>query len=223
MEKVFLIGDNESLMTELSEMLKSGYEICDELDESVDFIFEITNYSREIKFNILNFIDEKNSKGILISSSLCITALEQSINSAHPERITGAGFYPTFSQSKGVEITSTVFTREENLLKAKNLFENLGKEVFMVIDRTGMVSMRIIAMIINEAYLVLQEGTSDREGIDTSMKLGTNYPYGPIEWSERIGIDLIYFIMKSLLEEFGEDRYRITPLLKEKYLESLKI
>ena len=93
----------------------------------------------------------------------------------------------------------------------------------MVIDRTGMVSMRIIAMIINEAYLVLQEGTSDREGIDTSMKLGTNYPYGPIEWSERIGIDLIYFIMKSLLEEFGEDRYRITPLLKEKYLESLKI
>lgn len=60
MEKVFLIGDNESLMTEMSGMLKSKYEISDVLDESVDFIFELTNYSREIKFNILNFIDEKN-------------------------------------------------------------------------------------------------------------------------------------------------------------------
>jgi 3-hydroxybutyryl-CoA dehydrogenase len=82
--------------------------------------------------------------------------------------------------------------------------------------------MRIISLIINEAYLVLQEGTSDRKDIDTAMKLGTNYPYGPIEWSERIGIDLIYHILKSMFEEFGDDRYRITPLLKETYLESLK-
>ncbi len=78
MEKVFLIGDNESLISELSELLKSKYDIADELDESVDFIFELTNSNKEIKFNILNFIDEKNSKGLLISSSLCITALEQS-------------------------------------------------------------------------------------------------------------------------------------------------
>ncbi len=55
MEKVFLIGDNESLMSELSETLKSDYEIADELDESVDFIFELTNFNKEIKFNILNF------------------------------------------------------------------------------------------------------------------------------------------------------------------------
>ena len=82
--------------------------------------------------------------------------------------------------------------------------------------------MRIISLIINEAYLVLQEGTSDRKDIDTAMKLGTNYPFGPIEWSERIGIELIYHILKAMFEEFGDDRYRITPLLKETYLESLK-
>ena len=64
MEKVFLIGDNESLMSELSETLKSDYEIADELDESVDFIFELTNFNKEIKFNILNFIDEKTQKAL---------------------------------------------------------------------------------------------------------------------------------------------------------------
>lgn len=216
MEKVFIIGDNQSLMSELSEILKKNYDIADELDESVDFIFELTNFNEEIKFNILNFIDEKNSKGILISSSLCITALEQAVNSKYPERIIGAAMYPTFLNNKGIEIAKTNFTSQDNFNKAKKLFENLDKEVYEVIDRPGMISMRIISMIINEAYSVLQEGTSNKEDIDIAMKLGTNYPFGPIEWSEKIGIDLIYNILKAMFDEFGDDRYRITPLLKEK-------
>ncbi|MCY7361325.1 MAG: hypothetical protein LH629_04545 [Ignavibacteria bacterium] len=222
MEKVFLIGDNELLMSELSELLKSNYEIVDELDESTDFVFELTNFNKEIKFNILNFIDEKNSRAIVISSSLCITVLEQSVNCKFPERLTGAGFYTTFSKVKGIEITKSAFTSENNFDKVKKLFENLGKEVFIVTDRVGMISLRIISMIINEAYLVLQEGTSNKEDIDIAMKLGTNYPFGPVEWSEKIGVELIYNILKSMSDEFGDDRYRITPLLKEKYFESLK-
>ncbi|MEO6693989.1 MAG: 3-hydroxyacyl-CoA dehydrogenase family protein [Ignavibacteria bacterium] len=221
MEKVFLIGDNEPLMAELSELLKNKFDIADELDESVEFIFELTNSNKEIKFNILNFIDDKNSKGILISSSLCITALEQSANSRFPERIIGAGIYPTFSKAKAIELSKTNLTSPENFERSKKLFEDLEKEVFIVKDRIGMISMRIISMIINEAYLVLQEGTSNKEDIDTAMKLGTNYPFGPIDWSEKIGIEIIYNILRSMLDEFGDDRYRITPLLKEKYLEQL--
>lgn len=219
MEKIFLIGDNESLMSELSELLKEKYDIADKLDESVDFIFELTNFNKEIKFNILNFIDENNSKGILISASLCITALEQSANSKYPERIIGAGLYPTFSKAKGIELSKTNFTKDINYENVKKLFENLGKDVFEVTDRPGMISMRVVSMIINEAYLVLQEGTSNKEDIDTAMKLGTNYPFGPIEWSGKIGLELVYNILKSMFDEFGDDRYRITPLLKEKYLE----
>lgn len=221
MNKVFIIGDNETLISEVSGLLKSGYEIAGELDDSVDFIFELTNFNKEVKFKILNFIGEKNSNGIVISSSVCITALEQCINITNPGRLTGAGLYPSFSKSKGVELAKTIFTSEKNFLKAKELFEDCGKEVYDVKDRAGLISMRIISLIINEAYLVLQEGTSNKEDIDTAMKLGTNYPYGPIEWSEIIGIDLIYNILKSMQEEFGDGRYRITPLLKEKYLEQM--
>ncbi|MEO8209200.1 MAG: 3-hydroxyacyl-CoA dehydrogenase family protein [bacterium] len=223
MEKIFLIGDNELLMSELSEMIKSQYDISDELDDSVDFIFELTNFNKEIKFNILNFIDEKNSKGVIISASLCISALEQAVNSKYPERIVGASLYPTFTRVKGIELSKTSFTSEKNFDKAKRLFENLNKKVYEVKDRPGMISMRIISMIINEAYLVLQEGTSNEDDIDTAMKLGTNYPYGPIEWSKKIGAELIYNILKSMLDQYGDDRYRITTLLKEKYLEEMKI
>ncbi len=219
MEKVFLIGDDENLMKEVSELLKFKYDIAEKLDESVDFIFELTNFNKEIKFNILNFIDEKNSKAPVISSSLCITTLEQAVNSKYPGRLVGAALYPTFSEAKGIELAKTGFTKDDNFEKVMGLFENVEKEVYEVTDRPGMISMRIISMIINEAYLVLQEGTSAREDIDTAMKLGTNYPFGPIEWSERIGIELVYNILKSMFDEFGDDRYRITQLLKEKYLE----
>ena len=221
MEKIFIIGDDESLISELSELLKANYDIADELSEDVEFVFELTNFNSEVKFNILNFIDEKNSKTIVISSSLCITALEQSVNSKYPERLTGIALYPTFSDAKGIEITKTNFTSQKNFEKVRALFESLGKEVHSVADRPGMISMRIITMIINEAYLVLQEGTSNKDDIDTAMKLGTNYPYGPIEWSEKIGIELVYNILKSMFDTYGDDRYRITPLLKEKYLEAV--
>ena len=221
MEKVFLIGDNEELISELSESLKFKYDIAEELDETVEYVFELTGYNSDVKFNILNFIDEKNSKAIIISASLCITALEQSVNSKHPERIIGASLYPSFSETKGIEISRTKFTSEENFTKVKKLFENIEMKVSEVKDRPGMIAMRIITLIINEAYLVLQEGTSDSEDIDTAMKLGTNYPHGPIEWSELIGIDLVYNILLAMMNDFGDDRYRITPLLKEKYLESL--
>jgi 3-hydroxybutyryl-CoA dehydrogenase len=221
MEKVFLIGDNQELISELSESLKFKYDIAEELDETVEFVFELTGYNSDVKFNILNFIDEKNSKAIIISNSLCITALEQSVNSNNPERIVGASMYPSFTETKGVEIARTKFTSDENFDKVKKLFENLEMEVSEVKDRPGMIAMRIITLIINEAYLVLQEGTSNREDIDTAMKLGTNYPHGPIEWSEMIGVDLVYNILLAMMNDFGDDRYRITPLLKEKYLESL--
>ena len=222
MEKVFLIGDNQFLMTELSEILESKYEIQDTLDENTEIVFELSNTGKDIKCKILNFIDEKNSKATVISSSLCITVLEQAINSKYPERIIGASIYQSFSESKGMEIAGCKFTEEKHLNKCHEIFEVIGKEVTEVTDRAGMVSMRIISMIINEAYLVLQEGTSNREDIDTAMKLGTNYPHGPIDWSEKIGLDLIYNILFTMNEEFGDDRYRITPLLKEKYLETFK-
>ncbi len=222
MEKAFLIGDNENLISETSALLDKHCDITDVLDDTVDFIFELTNFNREIKFNILDFIESKNSKGIIVSSSVCISTLEQSLHLSMKERLIGAGLFPTFSASKGIEIVKPDFADRRNYEKVISLFVKTGKETYEVADRPGLISMRVISMIINEAYLVMQEGTSDRNSIDTAMKLGTNYPFGPIEWSERIGIDLIYETLSGMLQEFGDDRYRITPLLKETYLKSQK-
>jgi 3-hydroxybutyryl-CoA dehydrogenase len=133
----------------------------------------------------------------------------------------GIGLYPTFSEAEGIEISNTRFTSGDDFNNLRSTLTELGKEVHHVEDRPGMVNLRVVTLIINEAYQVLQEGTSNREDIDTAMKLGTNYPFGPIEWSERIGLDVVYHVLESMYNNFGDDRYRITPLLREMYLESL--
>src|SRR5206468_5516030 len=90
----------------------------------------------------------------------------------------------------------------------------------LVPDIPGMVATRIISMIINEAYFALGDKVSTKEEIDIAMKLGTNYPYGPFEWSEKIGLNKIYFLLKRLFEK--EIRYAIAPLLLEEVLQKIR-
>jgi 3-hydroxybutyryl-CoA dehydrogenase len=220
MSKIFILGDSENLRSELSEFLSQNHEISDTAD-SAEIIFEITNYDREIKFNNLNYIDKSNSSAPVVSSSLCITLHEQLRSLSNPARLMGIGIYPTFSEAGGIEVSNTRFTTTDEFNNIVNALSELGKEVHHVEDRPGMVNLRVITLIMNEAYQVLQEGTSNRDDIDTAMKLGTNYPHGPIEWSERIGLDVVYHVLESMHNNYGDDRYRITPLLREMYLESL--
>jgi 3-hydroxybutyryl-CoA dehydrogenase len=81
-----------------------------------------------------------------------------------------------------------------------------------------MVTPRVIFMIINEAYFTVQEGTARKADIDQGMKLGTNYPYGPFEWSELIGLQHVYELLEAVYEDTKDERYKICSLLKKEYL-----
>ncbi|WP_017731154.1 3-hydroxyacyl-CoA dehydrogenase family protein [Nafulsella turpanensis] len=98
----------------------------------------------------------------------------------------------------------------------------LGTEIAVVADRVGMATPRVICMIINEAFYTVQEGTASREDIDLGMKLGTNYPYGPFEWCERIGVGQVYELLEAMYEDTKDERYKICPLLKHEYLKAQK-
>lgn len=98
------------------------------------------------------------------------------------------------------------------------LMGQLGWNYKLVQDRVGMVTPRIIFMIINEACYTLQEGTASMKDIDTSMKLGTNYPMGPFEWANQIGIKHVYETLEALYTDTHDERYKVCPLLKSKYL-----
>jgi 3-hydroxybutyryl-CoA dehydrogenase len=104
------------------------------------------------------------------------------------------------------EIAGNVNEEIATILKA------IGKTFMAVEDIAGFVSARVIAMIINEAFLALEDAVSTKSEIDIAMKLGTNYPYGPFEWAEIIGLRSVYDLLHAMALE--EDKY--TPAIAMK-------
>jgi 3-hydroxybutyryl-CoA dehydrogenase len=103
-----------------------------------------------------------------------------------------------------------------------SVFLKLGwKESNAVDSRLGMVSPRIICMIINEAFFTVQEGTANVDDINKGMKLGTAYPHGPFEWCDMIGIKDVYETLNALYNDTHDERYKICSSLKTAYLKSL--
>jgi len=90
------------------------------------------------------------------------------------------------------EVAGTLSTGHLDVLSA------LSRNYKQVPDEPGFVAARVIAMIINEAYMALEEGVSTKADIDIAMKLGTNYPMGPFEWADAVGIQSVYKLLLSL-------------------------
>lgn len=144
--------------------------------------------------------------------------LAQVFNGWHVDvkcNIVGMNTLPTFIERDLTELT--VYKPEDEAV-VKKILEELGWQYKLVQDRVGMVTPRVVFMIINEACYTLQEGTAGITGIDNAMKLGTNYPMGPFEWCDAIGIKDVYETLDAIYRDTRDERYKICPLLKTKYL-----
>jgi 3-hydroxybutyryl-CoA dehydrogenase len=129
--------------------------------------------------------------------------------------IFGFNGLPTFLNRNIFEVS---LWQKSDDQKLKQICESLKTEFLVVDDRIGMVTPRVISMIINEAFYAVQEGTASRKDIDIAMKSGTNYPYGPFEWCEKIGIRHVYELLEALYNDTKDERYKICSLLKKEYL-----
>jgi len=100
-------------------------------------------------------------------------------------------------------------SKETNPMWLQALMETIGWQFRLVKDEPGLITPRVVSMIINEAFFALDDDISSKADIDTAMKLGTNYPYGPFEWAEKIGVENIYM----LLQKLSETDKRYTPAI----------
>jgi len=146
-----------------------------------------------------------NGKPVFINS--VIETLEQKKFPSNFSRVNG---WPGFLQRQTWEVATN------NKVISGNIFEGLGWNIFFVRDEPGLVAARVISMIINEAFFALEEDISTMEEIDLAMKLGTNYPYGPFEWQEKIGLQNIYQLLHNL--SVKDKRYAVSPLLEKNIL-----
>ena len=221
---MLVLGD-EALVREYTETAaSSGYEVIHQpamknlksLAERVSIVLELTNLDAAVKKSNLVALDKVLPQTTaILTSSVTVTVLDQSSWVMMKHRLVGIAALPTFIAHEVTEIAPSIHTLQSSVDVARRFFSSLKKETSIVQDRVGMVLPRILCQIINEALFAVQQGVGSPKEIDVAMKLGMNFPLGPLEWGEKIGFDQVYAVLDSLQRDLREERYRICPLLKE--------
>ena len=177
---------------------------------------ELTNLDQAAKRENLRRLDEALAPDrLIVSSSLTVSATEQSRWIRHPYRLVGMGALPTFSARRSVEVAPTVSSPVESMEVARRFFASLGMELQIVQDRVGMVFARILCQAVNEAAFTIQDGGTSPRDLDAAAALGAGFPRGPLEWAGEIGFPQIVAVLQAMQSDMQEERYRVCPLLKQ--------
>jgi 3-hydroxybutyryl-CoA dehydrogenase len=181
-------------------MLEAGNAVWIRCMTEKDF-FE--NIDADIYINLMEDAFAKDysqiKKPVLINS---VTNTLKEINAA--ENVLRINGWDSFLSRSNWEVAGKMNKRVEHFFTA------IKKTFIIVPDESGLIAARIISMIINEAYFALDENLSTRDEIDTAMKLGTKYPYGPFEWCDKIGVKKVFSLLQKL--SATDKRYLPAPL-----------
>lgn len=148
------------------------------------------------------------------TSSISITTVAASAGPAAP-RVIGMHFFNPVPVMKLVEVISGLQTSRETTEKTIELARAMGKTPIPANDRPGFISNRVLMPMINEAFYACMEGVAEPANIDEIMKLGCNFPMGPLRLADFIGLDTCVHIMDVLAEGLNSERYRACPMLKQ--------
>ncbi|GAE28581.1 3-hydroxybutyryl-CoA dehydrogenase [Halalkalibacter wakoensis JCM 9140] len=182
----------------------------------VDLVIEAAVENMEIKTKIFSELDEITSPTTILAtntSSLPITEIAAATN--RPEKVIGMHFMNPVPVMKLVEVIRGLATTDEVFNTIEDLAKKVGKTPVEVNDFPGFVSNRILMPMINEAIFAVYEGVAEPKAIDEVMKLGMNHPMGPLTLADFIGLDTCLYIMETLHDGFGDDKYRPCPLLRK--------
>ncbi len=220
--KAVVLTGTSPLFAELHQLFaEKGYQVLSLTQAAtnsaaVAFAVEVSNLDLEQKAEEIRQLDSLLAHDVpILTTSLAITATEVASWTKHPERVCGFGTLVPLVERELIELAPALQTEAKTLQAAEAFFQSLGKETEAVNDEVGLVFPRILSLIINEAAFTLMEKAATARDIDIAMKKGTNYPYGPLEWADRIGLDEIYAISRGLQRDLAEERYRTAPLLRK--------
>ncbi|TYS69610.1 3-hydroxybutyryl-CoA dehydrogenase [Sutcliffiella horikoshii] len=182
----------------------------------VDIVIEAAVENMDIKKKIFAELDEHApAHTILATNTSSLPITEIAAATGRPEKVIGMHFMNPVPVMKLVEIIRGLQTADEVYGAIEDMTKKLSKVPVEVNDFPGFVSNRVLMPMINEAIFTVYEGVATPEAIDEVMKLGMNHPMGPLTLADFIGLDTCLYIMETLHEGFGDDKYRPCPLLRK--------
>jgi len=190
-------------VTDLGEL--SG---CDLVLESI--VEDLAN-----KKHLFNELDRVcGDSTILATNTSTLPVIELAMETGRPDRVCGVHFFNPAPAMPLVEIVRALTTSEETLTAARDFATACGKTVVDVKDQAGFIVNALLFPYLNNAVKMLDAGVATRDGIDAAMKGGCNFPMGPLELLDLVGLDTSLAILEALYEEFKDPNYAPAPLLR---------
>jgi 3-hydroxybutyryl-CoA dehydrogenase len=172
---------------------------------AIEAVFE----RAEVKRPIFEQLDENcPAETILASNTSGIPISLLASATRRPDKVIGTHFMNPVPLMKGVEIVRSLLTSDETLKVSVDFVQSLGKETVVVKDAPGFVTNRIVTLVMNEAAKLLEENLASMEDIDKIEKLSHNWPMGPFELADLVGIDVVVDLLEGIYQQTGWERYK---------------
>ncbi|MDY7220712.1 3-hydroxyacyl-CoA dehydrogenase [Halalkalibacterium halodurans] len=195
-----------------------GLNVTTHLKDAVkqaDLIVEAVPEKRELKQAVLEVADEYSPPhAVIASNTSTISPTELGSYTKRSNQTAVMHFFNPVPRMPLVEIVKGLETSQQTVDTIREVSEQIGKETVEVNEFPGFVTSRISALIGNEALHMLQEGVASAEDIDKAVRLGLNFPMGPLELADLVGLDARLNNLRYLHETLGE-KYRPAPLLEK--------
>jgi len=194
----------------------SGTTDIDAVTDEPTFIIEAVPEDMELKKKVFAELDEKTGTDTVLgsnTSSLPITEIASATES--PERVIGTHFFNPPVKMELLELITGHHTDDATVERTEQLAEDLGRTSILVDDFPGFATSRLGVILGMEAARMVQQGVASPEDIDTGMKLGYNFPMGPLELGDYNGWDVRMEIGEALAEELGRDAFRPPTIVKQ--------
>ncbi len=181
-----------------------------------DVIIEAVDENYDLKISIFKTLDKIAKKEAIFVSNTSTLSLSQIAEStSRSEQVIGMHFLNPVPKVPLVELVKGRNTSNETVKIAKEFATKIGKTAVEVYEYPGFVTTRAIVPLLNEAMYILLEDIATAKDIDTAMRLGYNFQYGPLEMADIMGLDEVLAWMDTLWRTLGEPRYRACPILRK--------
>lgn len=184
--------------------------------KDVDVVIEAIIEKMDVKKKVFQELDALcEDKTIFASNTSGLSITELGASTDRADRVVGMHFFNPVPVMKLVEVIRGSDTSDDTYEVVIELVRSIGKESISIVDAPLFVVNRILVPFINEAIFVLGEGIASAKDIDKGMMLGANHPIGPLALADMVGLDTLLFVAETLLEETGDSKYRVPPLLRK--------
>ena len=210
MPRIQLLADAEYFSSYATSLEKiEGLEL---VGQSPDILFDAMFLRPELKLSNLSRLDAGSA--LIVTNTLTVSATTAKAALSEDRTIVGMPVFPNYFDRQSVLEFSKPYGAEVDTTPLLDLLSFIGKKGEQVKDALAGVFPRTLAMIVNEAAFAVEEQVATPGDIDLAMKLGTNYPMGPLAWCDEIGAKAIVAVLDALQREYDPARYRVAPLLR---------